>query len=125
MKERLFSLLGIEPGEESMIIILLTQSVFLGIFLGSFDISAHSLFLSVFDEKMMARGYVVSGLAGIILTIAYTYFQTSILFRNFSTANFGFSLVASLLDPIHNFYNSLKFIFLKSLLPSIGYSSVI
>jgi ATP/ADP translocase len=90
MKERLFSLLGIEPGEESMIIMLLTQSVFLGIFLGSFDISAHSLFLSVFDEKMMARGYVVSGLAGIILTIVYTYFQTSILFRKFSTANFGF-----------------------------------
>jgi ATP/ADP translocase len=96
MKERLFSLLGIEPGEESMIIILLTQSVFLGIFLGSFDISAHSLFLSVFDEKMMARGYVVSGLAGIILTIAYTYFQTSILFRNFSTANFGFVTILTI-----------------------------
>jgi ATP/ADP translocase len=90
MKERLFSLLGIEPGEESMIIMLLTQSVFLGIFLGSFDISAHSLFLSVFDEKMMARGYVVSGLAGIILTIAYTYFQTRSVFRSFSIADFGF-----------------------------------
>ena len=68
MRDRLFKLLGIESGEESMVSMLLAQSVFLGIFFGAFDISAHSLFLSIFDEKMMAKGYVVSGLAGIILT---------------------------------------------------------
>ena len=64
MRDKLLSALGIESGEESMVLMLLTQSVFLGIFFGAFDISAHSLFLSIFDEKMMARGYVVSGLAG-------------------------------------------------------------
>jgi ATP:ADP antiporter, AAA family len=97
MKEKLFSLLGIEPGEESLIATLLTQSVFLGIFLGSFDISAHSLFLSVFDEKMMARGYVVSGFAGIILTTVYTFLQTRLQFRNFSIFNLGFVTALTLL----------------------------
>jgi ATP:ADP antiporter, AAA family len=87
MRDRLFSLLGIESGEESMVSMLLTQSVFLGIFFGAFDISAHSLFLAIFDEKMMARGYVVSGITGIILTSLYTWLQTRIQFRNFSVIN--------------------------------------
>jgi ATP:ADP antiporter, AAA family len=87
MRDRLFSLLGVESGEESMVSMLLTQSVFLGIFFGAFDISAHSLFLSIFDEKMMARGYVVSGIAGIILTSLYTWLQTRMQFRNFAIIN--------------------------------------
>jgi AAA family ATP:ADP antiporter len=90
MKDRFLTLLGIESGEESMISMLITQSVFLGIFFGAFDISAHSLFLSIFDEKMMARGYVVSGIAGIILTSIYTWQQTRTLFRSFATANLFF-----------------------------------
>lgn len=87
MRDKIFALLGVESGEESMVSILLTQSVFLGIFFGSFDISAHSLFLSVFDEKMMAKAYVVSGLAGIILTSLYTWLQTRINFRYFASIN--------------------------------------
>jgi ATP/ADP translocase len=87
MRDRIFALLGVETGEESMVSMLLTQSVFLGVFFGAFDISAHSLFLSVFDEKMMARAYVVSGLAGIILTSLYTWMQTRMQFRNFAIVN--------------------------------------
>ncbi len=87
MRDKLFSLLGVESGEESMVSMLLTQSVFLGVFFGSFDISAHSLFLAIFDEKMMARGYVVSGIAGIILTSLYTWFQTRMQFKNFAILN--------------------------------------
>ncbi len=87
MRDKLFALLGIESGEESMVSMLLTQSVFLGIFFGSFDISAHSLFLSIFDEKMMAKAYVVSGLAGIVLTSLYTWLQTKLSFRRFATSN--------------------------------------
>lgn len=87
MRDRLFSLLGVESGEESMVSMLLTQSVFIGIFFGAFDISAHSLFLSIFDEKMMARGYVVSGIAGIILTSVYTWLQTKMRFKSFAILN--------------------------------------
>lgn len=87
MRDKLFALLGVESEEESMVSMLLTQSVFLGIFFGAFDISAHSLFLSIFDEKMMARGYVVSGIAGIILTSIYTWLQARMKFRNFAILN--------------------------------------
>ena len=97
MKDRLFQLLGIEHGEESMVSMLLTQSVFLGIFYGAFDISAHSLFLSIFDEKMMARAYVVSGFAGIILTGFYTWLQTRIHFKNFATINLVFVTIPTFL----------------------------
>lgn len=93
MRDRIFALLGIESGEESMVMILLTQSVFLGVFFGAFDISAHSLFLSVFDEKMMAKAYVVSGLAGIVLTSLYTWLQTKLKFSGFAIANL-FSVTA-------------------------------
>ena len=90
MKDRLFRLLGVEAGEESMVAMLLTQSVFLGIFFGAFDISAHSPFLSVYDEKMMARAYVISGLAGIVLTGTYTWLQAKMHFRTFATTNLIF-----------------------------------
>jgi ATP/ADP translocase len=90
MKHRLRRLMGIEPGEESLISLLLSQSVFIGIFFGTFDISAHSFFLSVFDEKMMARGYVLSGLAGIILTSLYTRLQARIRFSSFAVMNLVF-----------------------------------
>ena len=90
MKDRLFELLGVEPGEKSMISMLLTQSVFLGIFYGTFDISAHSLFLSVFDEKILARAYVVSGITGICLTVLYFWLEEKLIFRNFAVTNLTF-----------------------------------
>jgi AAA family ATP:ADP antiporter len=110
MKEKLFSLLGIEPGEESMIIMLLTQSVFLGVFVGSFDISAHSLFLSIFDEKKMALGYILSGTAGIILTTVYTWIQTRMNFRNFSVINLSFVTVLTLILWIILLINPMKWV---------------
>jgi ATP:ADP antiporter, AAA family len=87
MRDKLFTLLGIESGEESMVSMLLAQSFFLGIFFGAFDIIAHSLFLSIFNEKMLARGYVISGITGIILTSIYSWFQTRVQFRNFAVIN--------------------------------------
>jgi ATP/ADP translocase len=89
---------------------LLTQSVFLGIFFGAFDINAHSLFLSIFDEKMMAKGYVVSGLAGIILTSLYTSFQRRVLFKNFAVANLIFVTILTLLLWIILMINPAKWV---------------
>ena len=110
MRDRLLTLLGVEAGEESMVSMLLAQSVFLGIFFGAFDISAHSLFLSIFDEKMMARGYVISGLAGIILTSLYTGLQTRMLFRNFSILNLVFVTTLTLILWILLLVNPAKWV---------------
>ncbi len=79
-----------------MMSMLLAQSVFLGIFFGSFDISVHSLFLSIFDEKMLARAYIVSGFSGIILTSLFTWLQTRMQFRNFAIINLIFITILTL-----------------------------
>jgi ATP:ADP antiporter, AAA family len=97
MRDSFFSLPGIESDKESTVLLLLAQSVFLGIFFGAFDISAHSLFLAIFDEKMMARGYVLSGIAGIILTSLYTRFHTRLEFRNFTVTNILFVTLFTLI----------------------------
>ncbi|MBK7712739.1 MAG: hypothetical protein IPJ37_18610 [Bacteroidales bacterium] len=85
MRDNLFSLHGMKTGEKYMVSMLLSQALFLGIFIGAFDISAHSLFLAIFDEKMLAKGYIASGLAGIILLSMYFFVQA----RN-KSGNFGF-----------------------------------
>jgi ATP/ADP translocase len=46
---------------------------------------------------MMARGYVLSGLAGIILTSLYTFLQTKMRFGNFATINLFFVTVLTLI----------------------------
>ena len=86
---RVLKLMGAEPGEESLIPLLLIRSVFLGIFLGAFDIAAHSIFLSVFDEKMMARAYVMSGLTGLGLTLLFSWLQSKTRFSSFSITGCG------------------------------------
>ena len=90
MRDKIGALLGIKSEEETLVSMLLTQSVFLGIFIGAFDITAHSLLLSVFNEKMMARGYVFSGLAGILLTCLYSWLRTKIRTQNFLVLNLLF-----------------------------------
>ena len=93
MRDKLRTLLGIESGEE-VVSMLLTQSVFLGIFIGAFDISAHSMLLSAFDEKILARGYVVSGFAGLIVTSLFYRYQPTLKFKNF--AGISLSVVTAL-----------------------------
>ena len=89
-------LFGIEKEERGLISILLIQSVFFGIFYGVFNITAHSLFLAKFDEILMARAYILSGLAGIALTWLYTRFQSRMRFTNFVLLNFVFVMLLTL-----------------------------
>lgn len=94
---RVLKLMGAETGKESLIYLLLIQSVFLGIFLGAFDITAHSIFLSVLDEKMMARAYVFSGFAGIILTLLHAKLETKMKFHLLSLLTLAFITVVTAL----------------------------
>ena len=87
MRDKFFALLRIKSGEKSMVSMLLTQSIFLGMFFSAFDITAHSLLLSIFDEKMLARGYIFSGITGIILIYLYSWLKKKTEFRNFSIIN--------------------------------------
>lgn len=97
MRDKLHALLRIKPGEELMVSMLLTQSVFLGVFIGAFDISAHSLLLSTYDEKIMARGYIVSGITGIILAYIFIWLKAQIQFKRFLTINLFVATILTLI----------------------------
>ncbi len=92
MYAKLTRLLNIEKDEQTVVSLLLLQSVFLGIFAGAFDIGAHSLFLEAFDASLIPRAFVISGLAGIVITSFYTRLQRSLKFSVFAIINL--SLVA-------------------------------
>jgi ATP:ADP antiporter, AAA family len=87
MGDSLFSFRGLGSGERNMVSMLLVQALFLGIFIGAFDISAHSMFLAIFDEKMLAKGYIASGLTGMIMLSAYFFLQANMKIKNFGFFN--------------------------------------
>ena len=95
MASGISDLLGIEKEEKRLILTLVTQSVFLGVFFGVFNIIAHSLFLAKFDETIMAKAYIVSGIVGGLLTYLYTYFQGKGKFIRFSLINLIFILIVT------------------------------
>ena len=104
MRDKLRILLGIETGETSIVSMLLAQSVFLGVFIGAYDISAYSLLLSTFDEKMMAYGYIISGFAGIILISFCIRFRKRVQISNFALINLIIVTLSTLL-----FWSALNF----------------
>jgi AAA family ATP:ADP antiporter len=87
MARGIYKALNIESGEESSVVLLIFQSVFLGIFYGTFDISAHTLFLEQFDQVMIPRAFLVSGCVGVIMTSVYAWLQSRMRFSLFSSLN--------------------------------------
>lgn len=83
----IYKALNIEDNERTSVLILVTQSIFIGIFFGAFEVGATALFLEEFEEKMLANAFAVSGLAGIILTSIYTKLQSIITFRRLAILN--------------------------------------
>jgi len=62
---------GIKPA----VYLLSGQALLAGIFCGIFDITAHSMFLSLFDEKILARAYILSGITGFIFSTLFILLQ--------------------------------------------------
>lgn len=79
--------LNLRKDELVPVAMMVFQSVFLGFFLGAFDVSANTLFLNSFDQAMIPKAIVVSGLTGIVLTSLYSYFQARIEFSRLAILN--------------------------------------
>ena len=77
----------IEAQEAPLVLLLLIQSVFLGIFFGIFDPVANSLFLSAYPAEMLPRAFTVSGVVGILMTALYSKMQTRISFDRLAILN--------------------------------------
>ncbi len=112
MAKGIYRALNIEYEERGLVFLLIFQSIFIGVFLGAFDVGAHALFLANFEASMIPKAYIVSGLAGILITITYAFLQSRIRFSVFIFINFLFvALVTAFLrlgfaltdSPLHIF----------------------
>ena len=87
---------NVEDSEQGIVILLLCQSVFLGIFSGAFDIGASTLFLDAYPD-MLPKAILVSGLAGILITSLYSRLQATISFSKLAIINLAFIFTAAFL----------------------------
>jgi ATP:ADP antiporter, AAA family len=83
----LYDALNLRKEEVVPVSLLLFQSIFLGFFLGAFDVGANTLFLNNFGQTMISKAIVISGLTGIMLTSLYSYFQSRLSFSTLAVIN--------------------------------------
>lgn len=92
-KKAIYRALNIEDGEATPVFLMILQTIFIGIFYGTFDLTAHTLFLKHFPEDMISKGYVVSGMLGIMMTATFSKVQSKIKFA--ALAKFTFLFISS------------------------------
>lgn len=90
--------------------LLLFQSVFLGFFLGAFDVGANTLFLNTFGQAMIPKAIVISGIAGIILTSLYSYFQSRITFSSLAVLNLATVFILTFLLRAGYYFSDTKWL---------------
>ncbi len=103
----IYKSLNIEEKEVAPVLLLIVQSVFIGIFYGAYDIGAHTLFLNVFPEDMIPKAYIISGLVGIGLTTAFSKLQTKLKFSKLASYSLLFvSVIILLMRSMFGFVNT-------------------
>ena len=85
--------LNIESHERGIVLLLLTQSVFLGIFAGALDVGANALFLEAYSADRMPQAFMISGAVGIFFTSMYAWFQKRIPFKLFTIINLLIAII--------------------------------
>ncbi|MBI5220049.1 MAG: hypothetical protein HY958_14070 [Bacteroidia bacterium] len=110
MKHVLYKTFNIQTGEGFSVLLLILQSFFLGIFYGSFDIAASALFLEAYPASMLPKAFVISGVAGLVLTTIYTKLQTKIPFAKLALLNLIAVTLITFLLRIGYFYTGSKWL---------------
>src|SRR5690606_39485384 len=81
MKEKLLQLLKVKPHESRRVMLLLIMSFFMGVFVATCSVAAHSLFLQKFDETTdLPVALLFSGAFGLLATMLYNFLQNRIPF---------------------------------------------
>jgi len=88
--------LNIEKEERGVVFLLLTQSVFLGVFAGALDVGANALFLDVYSANLMPRAFMISGAVGILFTLVYTFLHKRLPFKIFTILNLLVAIILTL-----------------------------
>jgi len=104
----IYNIFGINKSEARGFRILLTQSLFLGVFYGALEIAASSLFLDYFPASDITKAYAISGLTGIFLTTIYSYIHERISFTKVSVINLLFLIFILIFLRISFYYLNVK-----------------
>ncbi|HNV52983.1 MAG TPA: hypothetical protein PKM28_08850, partial [Tenuifilaceae bacterium] len=107
---KLYEALNIRKDEYLAVLLFVFQSFFLGTFLGTFDVGANTLFLQAFDQTMIPKAIVISGITGILLTSLYSYFQNRIIFSNLAVINLLVVFVFTFLLRAGYFFTDTKWL---------------
>jgi len=93
MIKTLLSVINVEEGEESPVLLLLGYGFFMGIFLATYRVVAETLFLKTLAESLR-QAIFFSGIMGVFTTWLYTFAQNRIRFAKLAIFNlfavFGF-----------------------------------
>lgn len=100
--------LNINKKEAGFIFFLFISAGFLGIFLSTFDIAAHAVFLNNFDPKVLANVYLASGLLGFIIFLIYRNVFPHLTVKLFSFINQTIILLVVVVYLLLNFSNPSK-----------------
>lgn len=90
--------------------LLLFQSVFLGFFLGAFDVGANTLFLKTFGQEMIPKAIVISGITGIVLTSLYSHFQSRVKFSTLAVMNLATVFILTFLLRAGYYFTDTKWL---------------
>jgi AAA family ATP:ADP antiporter len=94
----ILKVLKIRPKEIFTLGVTCLQAIFIGVYLASFDIGSHAIFLDTFQTDQIPLAFVISGIFGVLLMSVYTFFSSRVPFRTFATFNYlAISIITILL----------------------------
>jgi hypothetical protein len=96
MWTRLGKLLQIAQGDRPMIVALLLQAFCTGVFVGTFELEANTVFLEAFGADRIPFALMISGLVGIMITAIYGYFSKQLKLRAFGILNLVVVIAATI-----------------------------
>ncbi|MBL7864406.1 MAG: hypothetical protein JNK10_06000 [Cyclobacteriaceae bacterium] len=85
MLAKLLDYLNVRPEERYPVLLMLGAGFFMGIFFATYSVVAESLFLNTLGNQLN-KAFLISGMFGIIATLAFSYAQNHIKFSNLTTS---------------------------------------
>ena len=106
--------------EKSLTVVMFIQALFVGIFMATYDIRAHAVFLTEFTNDYLAYAYVISGILGAVIFFIY-----SLAFKRMPLKLFAFFNYSIVAGAVVGFYflpqylteRQIRFLYLVAMIP--------
>lgn len=105
MYSSLLRKINIRRQEAGLTFVLFLSSVFMGVFLCTFDIAAHSIFFKHWEQKDLALAFVLSGILGVLIFYIYSLAYKRISIKLFNFINLSIILLSTLIFFVYYITN--------------------